>query len=636
MIAAMLIANVSSLLFAPPLTFSVQRLAHPPRCHSSQTVTRMTDLHLIAATVQQLLSQTTALLQQNGSAILEDEFIESLGRDTRLAMMQLRRCRNDSIAVPINRLPPELLRMILGRLRHPPSTHSSRQLKASRFASYHPLTLAMLVCHKWHAIGSRAAFLWTDIDFARQGTFAPVLLTRSLGSLICLCGRLDGENMLETVIKDHGARIRELDVLVDKPFNTMPVRRLQSILSVDMPRVRLLSLSGEKYGVAQGSTVITDAPASFPALSAMLLENFLFVPAHALPQLTHLHLAGLDEVDPSSILHLLRNTPALEVFDIIECVEFTSPPGAAAPPSSVILPRLHSVYIWCLTSTTVHSLMTRFEAPNLACLRLSSIDARSGTLLSTPLIPGALATRAINRLALDLGSSLATFRTVFHGNDLSVTMDINAMRTTEEERSSWAFDDLPTILPLSCVEEFHFQVQLWGTAQGLRVLPHLAARMPMVSTLIIKYNAERDDEDTDGLMDLAWAVVALLESNNPVLFPHLTHLELIVSDIPPELCEHIAPALAQRDGDGRRLQKLHIRLDDRHWFRWAMKWMYQTEPDYRETGILDHVDSVKIGTKKSGRSADDDDSDRDESTHRLGWGEWTDGVQRVRHDYWQE
>ncbi len=419
-------------------------------------------------------------------------------------MMKLRRCRNDSIAVPINRLPPELLRIILGHVRHPPSTRYTSHLSASRFASYHPIVSTMLVCHKWHAIGSQAASLWTDIDFACQGAFAPVLLTRSLGAPIRLCGRLDGDNTLQKVITDHGERIRELDLWVGAGFShPMPV--LQSILAVDMPRVRVLSLSRKSSSVGEGpASVITDAdtPASFPTLKAMLLQGFLLVPTHVLPQLTHLNLTRLDDVNPSSILKLLKNTPALEVLDVIQCREYTAPPNSAAPSSSVILLRLHSVYMWCLTSATVHDLMARLEAPSLASLRLSSIFAMSGALLSTPLIPRSLSTRTVNRLAFDLGGNFTSFHTVFHGNDLSLAMGINAIGVQDIERASWAFDDFPTILPLCCVEELHFQAQEWDVADDL--LPHLAARMPMVSTLFVKHNertSRDEDSDTDGLMD---------------------------------------------------------------------------------------------------------------------------------------
>ncbi len=149
-------------------------------------------------------TQISSPYQRNTCILNAYEQLETLERDTRRAMMHLRRCRNDSIAVPVNRLPPELFRIILGRVRHPPSTRSTSRLLASRFASYRPLISAMLVCHKWHAIGSQAASLWTDIDFARQGAFAPVLLTRSLGALIRLCGSLDGDNILTKVVTDHG------------------------------------------------------------------------------------------------------------------------------------------------------------------------------------------------------------------------------------------------------------------------------------------------------------------------------------------------------------------------------------------------------------------------------------------------
>ena len=553
--------------------------------------------------------------------------VETLERDIRQAIAHLRRYRNES--VPINRLPPELFRVILGHLKHPPSSRScpSSQLPRFKLDFYSTLISAMLVCHKWHEIGLQAASLWTDIDFARRGAFAPILLSRSLGASIRLSGYLDEEDTLRTAIMDHRARIRELDLWVAVKFsNLVPV--VQSILAADMPRVRILSLSYD--GQRSAIIVNSDAPVSLPALEAMLLRNLLFVPAHVLPQLTHLHLAWLNRVDSSSILNLLRNTPALEVFDAIQCQEFTAPANSA-PPTTLFLPRLHSVYIWSMTSTVVHDLMTRLETPNLASLRLSSIFARSGTWLSTPLIPSSLVARTISRLAFDVGGNFSHFRANFHGNDISLTMDISATEVQDTERSRWAFDVFPTILPLSSVEEFHFQARRWDMIRGAEhLLPHLAARMPNVSTLFIKHNERMHKGDKARLMDLARVIVALLESDSPVLFPHLAHLELIVSDIPWEFCQLIARALAKCDLDGRRLRKLRIWLDDRYRERWNTRRRYGMEPNFGGIGIQSHVDSVKIGERKIGRSGKCDE----ESSNTLGWGEWRDRVRPRRHDYW--
>ena len=246
-----------------------------------------------------------------------------------MAMIQLRRCRNDSTAVPISRLPPEVLRMIFGRIRQSPVKRYPIDLSASRFTSYRQLVSAMLVCHKWHAIGSQAASLWTEIDFGHRRAFASVLLTRSLGAPIRLCGHFDVDNMLSTVIADNSARICELDlwVRVELPQHASI---LQSIMTIDMPRVRVLSLARTRFSREDTVTVISDptAPTRLPALKAILLESFLFVPTHSLPRLTHLHLASLHKINPSSILDLLRNTPALEVLHIVRSGQNTN---TAAP-----------------------------------------------------------------------------------------------------------------------------------------------------------------------------------------------------------------------------------------------------------------------------------------------------------------
>ena len=512
------------------------------------------------------------------------------------------------------------------------------KLSASRFASYQPLVFAMLVCHKWHVIASQAALLWTDIDFKHQGSFAPVLLTRSLGAPIRLCGRLDKDNVLLTVITDNGARISELDLCVGTKVSH-PTSVLQSILAVDMPQVRVLSLFRGRYNGEAGLKLVADANAPappFPALKVMLLEGFLFVPAHSLLQLTHLHLAWLDGVDPSSILDLLRSTPALEVLDIIKSHEYTGPQNLPTRRwTSVNLPRLHSVYMWSLATITVHQLMTRLEVPNLASLRLSSISAKSGTLLSTPLVPGSLAARTVNRLAFDVVGNFTAFYAALYGADLSLSMNVTAHTVSDPaERASWALDDFPALFefPLAGVDELHFQTQLWPGV-GEPILLRLAAHTPALSTLVIRHNQGYEDTLTDGLMSLARAIAALLA--NKALVPRLAHLELIVGDIPHGFCDLLVPGLAQRDLDGRRVRRLCVRVNDALLARWSMKWMGQAKPDYREASIREHVDFVSIGeTKKRGHTGHGEAGE--EPTDTLGWGQWKGCVQPARHDYWRE
>ncbi|PIL29986.1 hypothetical protein GSI_07897 [Ganoderma sinense ZZ0214-1] len=477
----------------------------------------------------------------------------------------------------------------------------------------------MLVCHKWYVIGSQAASLWTDIDFARQGTSAPVLLTRSLGAPIRLYGSLDArtDNILSTAIADNGPRVCELDLWVGSNLSG-PVSALQSILAVDMPRLRILSLSCAGFTNVNALTVVAhpDVPARFPALEAMLLESFLFVPAHALPQLTHLHLAWLDEIDPSRILDLMRNTPALQVLKMIQSSEYTGPQDPAAPGrASVFLPRLHSVHLGSLTSTIVHDLMTHIEAPSLAAVSLSSIWAKSGALVSTPLIPDSLSTRTITRLAFDLSGYFNCFRTAFHGPDLSLSLDIN----------------FPGILPLSRVDELHFRAQMWPGA-GTDLLLHLAAHTPAVSTLVVKHGQDTRECDTGGLMGLARAVSVLLSGNDPVLLPRLAHLELVVGDIPQGFYDLLVPGLAQRALDGRRLKKLRIRLDYAFRSRLATRWVFQEERDDDcGAGIYEHVDSVKIDKKTSiGHTGDEDDG---ELSNTVEWGKWRDILQPAQHDH---
>ncbi|PIL30005.1 hypothetical protein GSI_07916 [Ganoderma sinense ZZ0214-1] len=513
----------------------------------------------------------------------------------------------------------------------------------------------MLVCYKWHTIGSQAASLWTDIDFVRQGALAPVLLTRSLGAPIRLCGNLDGDNVLSTVVTDNGVRICELDLSVaaDLPH---PLPTVQSILAVDMPRIRVLSLTltDFKYGNA---TMVVAHPAAlprFPALEAMLLERFLLIPTHPLPRLTHLHLASLYGINSSSILDLLRNTPALEVLHVVKSGEYIVPQDWATRRwDSVFLPRLYSVYLSRTASTTIHDLMTHLEAPNLAVVTLSSISAHTGTLVSRTLIPSSLAARTVTRVAINVTGKFAAICTAFHGPNLSLSIGIssgNNMRNAMEI-TGWAYDDLPALLPFHTVDELHFQAELGRHRVGAALLPTMAARMPTVSTLAIKYDERSPERRTsDAAMGLARAVAALLsgsgdgtrrglgtdaETDSPVLLPRLAHLEFIVATIPQGFCELLVPALAQRARDGRRLKTLRIWLGGvNRGAGAAMKEVDQVEASYEDTGIFEHVDSVKIDQREKTGPADEPEDSEEPTSNRLRWGEWTDCVRTPEHDYW--
>ncbi|KAM5542306.1 hypothetical protein V8D89_004179 [Ganoderma adspersum] len=406
-----------------------------------------------------------------------------------------------------------------------------------------------------------------------------------------------------------------------------------------MPRIQTIALSKQAtFPDPLQSQVFTDIPALFPSLKAMILEDILFVPTHVLPQLTHLHLGQMEELCVSEILDLLRNTPALEVLDISPPNPFITPPRSTrAASSSVALHHLHDLYVRNLTSTIVHHLVAVLDVPSLAFLDLSSIYGSDGTMASMPLIPSAVTTWKVNRLAVDLKSSL--FRVMFRGDHVSLDVGITTFNMVQhEEKWVWLRNDLPMILSLSDVEELHFQTRLWDVPASENLLAHLAPYMPAVTTLIVKHDASHlgHDDDPEGVTCLAQKVAGILASDRPVLFPNLVHLELIVSDIPVELCQYISYSLARRDEDGRRLQKLRIRVDERHSFRWKMKWVHEQEPEWEETGIFDHVDSGEIFPKRRGHMRYDDYSYRDDDTDRLGWGKWKDCMERAQHDYWQE
>ncbi|KAM5530717.1 hypothetical protein V8D89_015610, partial [Ganoderma adspersum] len=194
----------------------------------------------------------------------------------------------------------------------------------------------------------------------------------------------------------------------------------------------------------------------------------------------------------------------------------------------------------------------------------------------------------------------------------------------ETEQGHRVVLDFPTVLSPSGVDELHIQARQWE-APPEELLPHLAAHMPAVSTLLIRHDAVHDMKDVDRHMVLARTVARVLESDSPVLFPGLVHLELSVGAIAMAFFQVIARALARRDEGGRRVRTLRIRIDGHCWFHWNMQALNG------ETGIFDYVDYCTIS--ESSRFFDEDE---DRQTRSLGWGRWKDCVQRARHEYWRE
>lgn len=228
----------------------------------------------------------------------------------------------------------------------------------------------------------------------------------------------------------------------------------------------------------------------------------------------------------------------------------------------------------------------------------------------------------MHRLAFEVDNDFGLFRATFHSNEVSLAIDLHVPYVPKPERKQWAFTEFPTMLSLSNIEELHMQACQWKEHRDM--LLHLAAYMPAVSTLLVKHKfpSQRtyDIEDDPGHMALARTVARVLQSDNPVLFPNLVHLDLIVRRAPLAFFETISCALAHRDQDGRRLRKLRVGIDEPPYMR-QPRYMW---PNYKKTGILDHVDSADI-------SYLDDDTD----AQGLGWGRWKDCVERADHGYWQ-
>nr|VWP02192.1 Yersiniabactin-iron ABC transporter permease ATP-binding protein YbtQ [Ganoderma boninense] len=334
----------------------------------------------------------------------------------------------------------------------------------------------------------------------------------------------------------------------------------------------------------------------------------------------------MEQVDASTVLCLLMNTPALESLDIISS-ELIVPLDCTSP---VTLPCLKSVHISHLTSAEVHYLMAALDVPALALLDLPTVFMGGATLLALPLLPHALATHRMRRLAFNVDRDFGSVDIALHGPGVSLSMHLHAYDAQKAERVQWALTAFPTTLPLSGVEELHIQASQRDASEDL--LLRLAVYMPEVSTLLIRHDP-RDDygddyENVEGHVALARMVARVLTSDSPVLFPRLAHLELIVSSTTLALCRLLARALAHRDESGRRLRKFCIRLDDEYLFHWKLMWEGKRKPNYKETGIFDHVDVCEVPDEFEDSSGGDE--------QRLEWGRWRDCVQRTTHEYWRE
>ncbi|KAM5542318.1 hypothetical protein V8D89_004191 [Ganoderma adspersum] len=123
-------------------------------------------------------------------------------------------------------------------------------------------------------------------------------------------------------------------------------------------------------------------------------------------------------------------------------------------------------------------------------------------------------------------------------------------------------------------------------------------------------------KDNHGHRALARTVTRILESDNPVLFPNLVHLDLVVCRVPLACFTLVACTLVRRDEASRHLPKL--RVSDEYLPPTHMR------PDYKKTGIFDHVDSADISYLNY-----------DADAQELGWGRWKDCVERADHGYWQ-
>ena len=261
--------------------------------------------------------------------------------------------------------------MVFQHLRAPDKVFNPEEPREKpTFDSYKPLVHAMMVCHKWHVVGSEMASLWTDVDYSRDEDRPFCLLKRSGMTPIHL--RLDvsvlGEDhtYLHEMVGANAFRLRQLDVSMS---DTDTMSAVMQLLGNDMPVLRCLKMW---HGSHRGNSVLRNVQGRFPSLRGMALINHLWLPAPdvgPLTMLTHLYVSGMSSGTPiATFTMLLDAIPTLEVLDLHGC--YFGVTLAELPTRPTTLQRLTHLTVRLMSTGTVEVLMSFLVLPRATTVYL--------------------------------------------------------------------------------------------------------------------------------------------------------------------------------------------------------------------------------------------------------------------------
>ncbi|KAM5542315.1 hypothetical protein V8D89_004188 [Ganoderma adspersum] len=440
----------------------------------------------------------------------------------------------------------------------------------------------MLVCRKWHSIAIQTASLWTEIDLVERPSSANYFLERSRAALIHLRANLDEmeSQVVKSIMSRHADRVSKLEILGP----TGAQLEVHSWLDIAMLALRQLKLTFRPQDGDTFTRTHFASPERVPSLCALLLSRTLWVPTGVVPSLTHIIVKDMKNVDVSLVWNLLSNTPMLEVFEMSSNTGLTVARGPT-PASSLTLPRLQDLTITGAYSNAVHYLVSRLELPNVTAVSYEFLFTQSGTLLER-LLPSSLATHTPTRVTLVIGGEYLCFTAGFQGDGSTATISYfnsNGDHTSPplEERRRWPFATFPALLSLAHVTKFRFSSSMWDPDCLLRLGAHLAN----VTELCLMVTSH-GHFDSDKAMELGVALSRALLADEPVVFPKLRSLDVDAVDLPRTFIDALAPALAKRDRDGRRLRHLCVYIGA----LWPSGWGRDVHEDLKETGLFDHVD----------------------------------------------
>ncbi|KAH9926704.1 uncharacterized protein B0H18DRAFT_1005195 [Fomitopsis serialis] len=200
-----------------------------------------------------------------------------------------------NLAVPINRLPDELLAEILQIVRFDrPSDWS--------------FSTVLLICRHWYYIAVPSACLWSDITIGMSLPLLHTYLRRSRGRAFRFLRELRTR-----VLSPHFDRVTELHTFSSQPYIEHRMEQLSS-LTIDDALPPHFTPGPEE----EGATVIAIRGDRFPKLESLTLREIEpvanIVDAHCLTSLT---LDSLWHETWSEVLNLLKGCPVLEYLTMV-------------------------------------------------------------------------------------------------------------------------------------------------------------------------------------------------------------------------------------------------------------------------------------------------------------------------------